>query len=114
MVHTAQSAPHRRRLRDGTQHRGLVVQHLDIGDRLTTIREHRLDVYHQPAADLNMVERAPRQRLGELGRETDSVGQETDPDLPAWATTPVPSPVTERPDDHEVRFTCGVPSTPGS
>jgi hypothetical protein len=32
------------------------------------------------------------------------------PTLPAWATTPFPSSVTDRPDDHEVPFTYGVPS----
>jgi len=31
--------------------------------------------------------------------------------LPACATTPDPSPVTDNPHDHEVRFTYGVPST---
>lgn len=30
--------------------------------------------------------------------------------LPAWATTPVPSPVTDNPADHVVLFTYQVPS----
>ena len=33
------------------------------------------------------------------------------PTLPAWATTPAPSPVTDKPADHEVRFTYGVPAS---
>ena len=33
------------------------------------------------------------------------------PALPAWATTPVPSPDTNNPADHAVRFTYGVPSS---
>src|SRR5665811_1172561 len=36
------------------------------------------------------------------------------PTLPAWATTPDPPPVTDKPADHEVRFTCRVPSSWGS
>ena len=33
------------------------------------------------------------------------------PTQPAWATTPAPSPVTDKPADHEVCFTYGVPSS---
>lgn len=35
------------------------------------------------------------------------------PMLPAWAITAPPSPVTDIPVDHEVRFTYGVPSASG-
>lgn len=30
--------------------------------------------------------------------------------LPVWATTPLPPPVTDRPLDHDLCFTYGVPS----
>ena len=41
----------------------LVAQHVDVGDRLTTVGEHHRHVDQHPAPVMDRGERAPRQRL---------------------------------------------------
>ena len=50
-------------------------------------------------------------RVSISARQPGLIRQQTNPKLPAWATTPVPSPVTDKPADHEVRVSYGVPSS---
>jgi hypothetical protein len=105
--HLVQGKPHRRRRRDRTEHTCLVSKDVDVSDRLTAIGEHYRDVSQDPAAVLPGHEVPPGHRLGQFGRDAGPVGQEPGPALPAWATTPTPSPVTGKPDDHEVRLPTG-------
>jgi len=46
-----QSPPHRRRRRDRPEHPALVAQHVDVGDRLTTISQHHRHVGQEPGPD---------------------------------------------------------------
>ena len=57
-----------------------MAKNVDVGDRLTTISDHRRAVDQDPAAVVNRGERALRHRLGQLGREPNTIGQDTEPD----------------------------------
>jgi hypothetical protein len=71
-----QRAPHRRRRGDRTEHPGLVAQHVDVGDRLTTIGEHHRHVDQDPATVVTRREVATGHRLGQLSRQPGPIGQE--------------------------------------
>ena len=72
-----QGTPHRRRRRDPAQHAGLVAQHVDVSDRLTTISEHHRNVGQDPAAVMKRDKVAADHHLGQLGREAGAVSQQT-------------------------------------
>ena len=59
----------------GTQQRCLVTQHVDVGDRLTTIGEHDRHIGQHPAPVMERRERPPRQRHRQLAGQADPIGQ---------------------------------------
>ena len=71
-----QRPPHRRRRGDRTEHASLVAQHVDIGDRLTTIGEHHRHVDQYPSPIMNGSELATGHRHGQLPGQAGSVRQE--------------------------------------
>jgi hypothetical protein len=94
----------------GPQHLSLVAQHVGIGDGLTTIGEHQRHIHEHLAPVMTRGnERRASAAPSSPVRAVRSANR-LNPTLPQWATTPVPSPVTDKPADHEVRFTYGVPS----
>jgi len=99
-----QSAPHRGRGRDRSPHR-LVAQGAEVGDFLTTCGQHRshVDQHLAPVVDRGEVSLGQRRR--QLPGQPDPVGEQPDCPDPANASTPVPSPVTDKPRDHPIRFT---------
>jgi len=70
-----QRPPHRRRRCHRSQHAGLVPQHVDVGDRLTTVSEHHRDIDQHPATVVDRSERPTPQGLGQLTGEPDPIGQ---------------------------------------
>ena len=84
-----------------------MTQHINIGDRFTTIGEHR-NVDQHPATVMARSEQTRATALdSSIGSPVRSASRRN-PTLPAWATTPVPSPVTDKPADYEIY---GVPSS---
>ncbi len=74
--HLIQGAPHRRRRCDRSEHITLVTQHVDVGDRLTTIGEHDRHIGQDPATVMDRDETTPGHRLGQLPSQARSVGQQ--------------------------------------
>jgi len=87
-----------------------VAQHVDVGDRLTTISDHHRDIGQHPPAVVDRDERPPAIALDNSVVRTLRSARSRNATLPAWATTPTPSPETDRPADDEVGFTYGLPS----
>ena len=57
-----------------------MTQHIDVGDRLTTIGDHHRDVDEDTAPVMKGHKRASGKGLGQLGGQTRSVTHETEPD----------------------------------
>ncbi len=95
-------APHRRRRGHRTQHRQLVAQHVDISDDLPAIGQQHCHVNKHPSPVMTQAKRVARQRLGHLAGQATRSASSRKPALPAWATTPVPSPDT---DNHQIPTT---------
>jgi hypothetical protein len=87
-----------------------VTQHVDVGDRLPTIGEHHRHIGQHPAPIMTRGKSPTCQRLGDPPIRPVRSASSRRPALSAWATTPVPSPDTDNPADHDLRFTYGVPS----
>ena len=70
-----QGAPHRRRRGHRTQQRCLVTQHVDVGDRLTTIGDHDRHIGQHPTPVMARRERPLRQRHRQRRYQADPIGQ---------------------------------------
>jgi hypothetical protein len=57
-----------------------VAQHVDIGDRLTTVGEHHRDISQHPATIVDRHERAAAHRCRQRLRQAGPVGQQPQPD----------------------------------
>ena len=94
------------------QDSALVAKHVDIGDGLTPIGEQHRHVDQHPATVVARDEVAANHRLGQLPGQARPVGKQPGSDAARMRHTPTtPSPVTDRPTAHKVRFTYEVPST---
>ncbi len=108
-----QSTPHRRRRCHRSQHARLVPQHVDIGDRLTTSASiTATSTSTRPRSWTGVNDRLRRTLDSSPVSPTRSANIRF-ATLPACATTPLPSPVTDKPADHEVRFIYRMPSCSG-
>jgi hypothetical protein len=72
-----QGAPHRRRRGHRTQHRVLVAQGVDVGDRLCATGEHGGHIDQDLSAVVPRDEPTTRQGAGEFGCQADPVRQQT-------------------------------------
>jgi hypothetical protein len=106
-------APWSGRRRDRAEHAGLLAQHINVTDRLASIGEHHRDISQHPAPVMDRDEPAPGHRLRQSTVKPVRSASKRSAMLLACATTPTPSPDTATPDDHEVAFTYGMPSTLG-
>jgi hypothetical protein len=86
-----------------------VAQHVDVGNRLTPIREQYRQVHQHPTVWTGRNQRRDSAVDSPPVRPTRSASNRT-ATLPAWATTTVPSAATDNPDDHVICFTREVPS----
>ena len=105
-----QGPPHRRRRRDRPEDLALVAQHVDVRDRLPAAGDQHRHIDQHPAPVVHRGEPAPGHRPGQGARQADLVGQQPGRHVPRVGHDTRPIGGERQPVDHDVCFTCEVPS----
>jgi hypothetical protein len=86
-----------------------MTKHGDVGDRFTTVSEHHRHIGEHLTTIMARENDRRASTADNLPVRPVRSAKSRRPALPTWATTPVLSPDTDDPADHDVRFTYGVP-----